>query len=253
MKKLKTNNQLSLLKRKGFVSLLEVMIAMTLTVLVLTTLTYFYRQVIVIGSDLDKVQKESFEKRYVENILSDVLPKATSEKDPKNDFVFFTAPEEIGLTKSPSLIFTFDNGIDIDKVFSNNVIGRLFVDPSGRLILAYWPSPKRWDGNPSPPMKKEILLEGVDSLGFEFFIAPKKDSEPKKETATKDEKKSTDKPEAEKDVDPEPQGDWRKDNWPADYKQLPAMIKLNLTLNSKEKLTFVYPFPNTKRPITYDQ
>ena len=66
------------------------------------------------------------------------------------------------------------------------MIGRLFVDHDNRLILATWPSISRYS-SPSPPMRKEVLLEGVENISFAFYLAPK---------VTKDEK--TVDPEAEK-------------------------------------------------------
>lgn len=230
------------IKCRRYVTLLEVIIAMSLTLLILTTLTFFYRQIYMLGAELDVVQKKSFQLRFLENRFAYFLPRALSEKD--KDFVFFTAPAEVGLTQSTSLIFTYDNEVDIDKPFANHVLGRLYVDPENHLVLAYWPSPKSWNGDPSPPLKKEVLMEGVSNIDFEFFIAPEKEFELPK-LPEKD---------GEIPLEPEPKGEWRKGTWSIEYKQLPAMIRITLTLlGSEEKQTFVFPFPHTKRPITYDK
>lgn len=232
---------------KRHISLLEVLIAMTLTVLVLTTLLFFYQQLSLIGIDIDKVKQKHFHLRYVENRLSAILPRAVNEKDKRKDFTFFSINDEgIGMGGSQSLIFTFDNDVSRDSVFSNNVIGRLYLDKQGLLTLAYWPSPKRLEKGSPFPMKKEILLEGVDSLSFEFFIPPEKTGEA-----------SLNKP--SEDPSPEPKGDWRKQLWSKDFKKLPAMIKVIVALKKdkdekeSETLVFVFPLVNSLTPVIYDQ
>jgi hypothetical protein len=229
-----------ILKQGRYFTLLELIIAMSLTILVLTVLTFFYQQVSLTGTQLDKLQKESFQMRFLENRLSHVLQRAVPESE--KDFVFMSVPAELGLTKSPSLMLTFDNGVDIDKSFANHVLGRIYIDSRNRLMLAYWPSPSRWNGNPAPPMKKEVLMDGVEEVSFEFFIAPDKTGEtaPPKE--------------GEKILEPTPKGGWRIEPWSAEFKQLPAIVRMTLTLaNTKEKIEFVIPLPNTKKPIFYDQ
>lgn len=228
-------------------TLIEVLIAMMLTVLVLTTLMFFYQQVSTINIDIDKVKAEHFRLRYVENRLSYVLPRAINEKGKNSDFVFFTLNDEgIGMNGSQSLIFTFDNDVSLDKIFSNHVIGRLFLDKDGRLILAYWPSPKRLEGVAQIPMKREVLLEGAESLAFEFFIPPEKAGEAKLTKA------------ANPPPSPEPKGDWRKQLWSKDFKKLPAMVKVIIGMKEgfkkpKETITFVFPLVNTLNPVIYDQ
>lgn len=235
---------LKLLKR--YVSLIEVLIAMVLTVLVLSTLLFFYQQISFISIDIDKVKAEHFNLRYVENRLSEILPRTINEKD-KKDFAFFSLNDDgIGMGGSQSLIFTFDNDISRDNAFSNNVIGRLYLDKQGALTLAYWPVPKRQEKGGTVPMKKEILMEGVDSLSFEFFIPPEKTGEPSSN-------KPPEKP------SPEPKGNWRKQLWLKEYKTLPAMVKLHVGLKNekgekeKSNLSFVFPLVNSSIPVIYDQ
>lgn len=232
---------------KRHVSLLEVLIAMVLTILVLTTLLFFYQQISVISIDIDKVKAEHFQLRYVENRLSAILPRTINEKDKKSDFVFFSFNDEgTGMNGTQNLIFTFDNDVSRDSAFSNHVIGRLYVDKDGFLTLAYWPSPKRHEKGSPIPMKKEVLLEGVESLDFEFFIPPEKSGEASLAKASEN-------------PSPEPKGAWRKQLWLKDYKKLPAMVKLNIKLKDvngeekKDSLTFVFPLVNSRTPVIYDQ
>lgn len=226
-------------------TLIEVLIAMVLTVLVLTTLMFFYQQISFISTDIDKVKAEHFHLRYVENRLSNILPRAINEKDKARDFVFFSLNDEgIGLSGSQSLIFTFDNDVKRDGIFSNHVIARLYLDKQGRLTLAYWPSPKRLTDIHAIPMKKEILFEGADSLAFEFFIPPGKASEAKLT-------KASDNP------IPEPRGDWRRQLWSKEFQMLPAIVKVIVGVKedkdkTKQTITFAFPLVNSLTSVIYD-
>ena len=237
--------------KKHPVTLIEMIIAMALTIIILTTLTFFYRQVGEIDIETERVINQNFQKRYAETRLAEVLPRTISETDRDKDFVFMSVGDD-GLTKpgSQSLIFTFDNKICLDKKFSNHVIGRIFLDGSGNLTLAYWPSPKRWKGNELPPMKKEILLGGVDNLTFEFYVPPSRETEfeADKEKKGNDTVKKNDKP------SPEPKGAWSKQFWLAEYQQLPAMVRIYATMSKEAKpIVFAFPLPNGKAHITYKQ
>lgn len=229
-------------------TLIEMIVALALTVIVLTTLTFFYRQVSEIDAQTEKVISDNFQLRYAETRLAEILPRTISASNQKHDFVFFSI-EGDGLAKpgSQSLIFTFDNQISLDKMFSNHVIGRIYLDTKGNLTLAYWPSPKRWERNHLPPMKKEILLENVDNLAFEFYIAPVKEiaAEPKDD-------KKTSKGDKSPPPSPEPKGAWRKLPWQVEFQQLPAMIRVMVTLPKREKpMVFAFPLPNAKSHVIY--
>lgn len=250
---------------KRSVTLMEVLIAMVLTVLVLTTLTFFYQQVIVIGTQIDRSKEEEFYIRYVENRLSDVLPRILAPGD--KNYAFFSLGDE-GITKlgSQSLVFTFDNGVSMDKQVANSVVGRLYVDPEGRLILAYWPTPRRWDKTELPPMKKEILLSGIESMEFAFFVAPEYEPEKEKEAPKKDEgnkkekaPKKESKEEAQKKPEeppapvPEPKGDWRVLPWLKEFKDPPVLVKMTLQKAGQAgKVVFMFPLSNGKAHIIYE-
>lgn len=245
------------------VTLLELLISLALTVIILSTLTYFYRQVGVIGVAVDQVISDNFRMRYVESRLAEILPKVVSESDKKQDFVFFSVGDE-GLTKpgSQSLIFTFDNGVSLDKEVANHALGRIYLDKDGNLMLAYWPSPKRWENGTIPPMRKEVLMEGVENLHFEFYIPPEKlekKKAPAADNAQPDQKKADNaalpKKEtvAESKPTPQPKGDWRRDNWLKEYETLPAMVRVYVSLPKETRpIIFAYPIANAKNHVIYD-
>ncbi|MCE5317384.1 MAG: type II secretion system GspH family protein [Parachlamydia sp.] len=256
-----TNDQKKLkFTKKRFMTLLETLIALGITMLVLSTLTFFYRQIDAVNTQLEKVQGQGFRMRYVENRLASILPQAVSESDAKKDFFFFTTSSTLAFAKqgSPTLMLTYDNGVKLDKLFSNHVLGRLFLSSDYKLCLATWPSPNRWVDGISPPMKKEVLLEGVDELSFGFFVAPEKDWKFSDAASKQLKADSKPAPNAASDqpasvvVKPTPEGQWHP-TWSYDYQQLPAMVKVQVTLLDKSTRVFVFPLPKCQRQVVYKQ
>lgn len=231
-----------MIKRRHF-TLIEMLISMALTALILSSLMFFYREITYMNALYDQDQQESFRRRFLENRLSDILPKAVYEKNEKKDFIFFSQPDFHNTFKnnSPSLIFTFDNGVDRDKNFSNHVLGRIYLDPEGNLTLGMWPSPSRWEEGETPPMKKEILMQDVKNLSFRFFIPQEREQSPVANN-NKNQK-----------VEPAPRLSW-VDKWQQNYQQLPAIVEVNITYmqgKKERKLTYAYPLPNVATPIVY--
>lgn len=230
--------------------LVELLIAMILTMGILTIMMIFYDQVDRANSALEKEQNISFRKLYLSTRLAAVIPKAIGFNNSEKDAYFFTsnAIDTFAKPGSSSLVFAFDNGVKLDSIFSNHVIGRLYVNQKSQLCLAVWPSPKRWNNFSLPPMKNEILYDNVDSLSFNFFVPPAKDRQlilqNNQVTIAKNE-----------NVPMELDGDW-KTEWEQEYKDLPAIIRINVDLLSKESeqpLVLVYPLPKSHLIILYDR
>jgi hypothetical protein len=224
-------------------TLLETFIALAWSVILITTLSYFYLQMATINNQSEAIQKDSFQRRYMENRLSLVFPQTIKPTKEKQNFYFFTYSDPGGIFKpgSPkSLFFAYDNETDVDKPMSNEVLGEIFLDPQGRLCLATWVSPQRWINGVNPRIKKEILLDGVDSFTMEFFIPPDKkwDSKAPPEAPTKTV------------VKPSPEGGWT-DSWSQDYKLLPGMIRLEIKRKGTVE-NYIFPFSNTARQIIYN-
>jgi len=162
-----------IIKKHPF-TLIEVLISMAMMSLILSTLTYFFYQVSVLNRESEKVESNAFQLRYLENRLMDVLPKSIASNDKQKDFFFFTGTSSDAFNKqgNPFLVFTFDNCVNlVDPQFSNHVLGRIFIDNEDNLSLAITPSTKRWQEDKPILLKREILMEGVESVRFSFFVA----------------------------------------------------------------------------------
>lgn len=266
-------------------TLLEVLIGMGLAMILLSTLTYFYQQVEWMNTEAERTQKENFQLRYAENRLSRIFPTTLSERTEKKHFYFFTSNAE-GMLKTPSLVFTFNNGLKLCASFASEVLGRLYLDEQKKqLCLALWPSPKRWE-NGMPPMTKEVLLDNVESLAFNFYVAPKRDRskvETKKTLVSNQKQEDTGRPPEEQqpgqrqggrrgqdalpaaspskstdesaqemlDTDEESACELTGPQWPSewlyDYHHLPALIRVTVTRKVQDGVrTIVFAFPLSK-------
>lgn len=235
---------------KRFLTLLEVLLAMTFTMMILTTLGYFYRQIDVMNTETERSLEKNFQMRYLENRLAHILPNALSEHTLDKQFFFFTTsnPSEVIKEGSTSLVFVFDNGIDRNKSIANEVIGKLYLDKQNRLCLAIWPLPNKWEGNELPQIRKEVLIDKVDSISFEFYVAPEKERDKILSKRFSNYKKPT--------VIPERSDKPWIEKWSHDYRQLPAMVKVHIkrvTEKEPEEATFTYMLPRSEQIIFYDK
>ncbi len=242
--------------KKHFFTLLETLIAVAWIVILLSVLSFSYQQMVTLNNKGEAIQNNTFHQRYLENRLSMIFPRTFNEEDNQKDFYFFTYTEIGGLFKqgsSKSLIFTYDNNVDIDKQLSNHVVGLLYLDPQGRLSLATWPSPKRWVQGVNPRMKKEVLLDDVDSFSMSFFIPPEKKWEiaPPPDITTGPIKKTKANTSTTPAIKPGPEGGWVEE-WLSDYKLLPGMIRLEVKRKGTTEY-FVFPLSMTSRQIVYNQ
>lgn len=220
--------------RRPPLTILEVLISMALTMLAITTLLYFYYQVDEMNRFIEKIEEESFQSRYLEGRLAALLPRAVGENDPSKDFMFMSTEGKSGLTKGgmPTLLFMYDNGIDLNPDFANHVLGRLYLDEKENLTLATWPAPARWRSDQPVPMRKESLFQHVKELRFKFFVPPQKDVKSLFENEG-----------------------WI-DQWKEEYKQLPALISVEIVTEKNEKeetIRYLFPLANTKNTIRYER
>lgn len=174
------------IRRQAYMTMLEVLIAISLLAVLLSALLGFYQQIEKFQQKITQQKQENFRYFYLQYRLGQVLPKILNnfplDKDTKSHKLkkFYLYSSNRGnAIKNNSLVFVFDNGIDGNPLFSNRDIGRLYIDKDSNLCLSVWPAPIEVDSS-NPPMRQEILLDKVSSLSFEFYLPPRpnKDDKP---------------------------------------------------------------------------
>lgn len=234
-----------LLNKRHF-SLIEISISLALTILILSSLSYFFYQTSLLNLRAEKQQNELFKLRYAETRLSRVLTRAIPSKDPQKDFFFFTnkSSESFALPGTPELLFTFDNCVNlVNPLFSNHVLGRLFVDKEKNLTLAIAPSRAKWNDSEPPTVQREILLENVEELSFNFFVPSGFNQTHSKKTVI---------PAGLTVEEPEIPSGWTNE-WKYNYYRLPVLIKIELKQNQGKKRIMLFPFPKAEPSILYQQ
>lgn len=189
--------------RKANFTLLEVLIALGLTLLILTTLLSAYLNAERTSLWWQKEEKEQFTLRFFTHRLTEVF-NHLAEIDQNKSFF---------LTTESGLIFSYDNGASFDRLFSGPVLGRLFIDPRGDLYLITWPEKELWGDSGIPPFHREVLMKGVASMQLSFL--------------NKDENGLS----------------WKSGGYSKEIKELPAAIKMTLTTKEGKQHTFYFPIP----------
>lgn len=186
-------------------TLLEVLIAMGLTLLVLTTLMTAYLSLERTSAWWQREEKEQFTYRFFTHRLTQVFNQLLDIDQTKTFF----------LSTESGLIFSYNNGASLDQNFSGPVLGRLFIDPTGTFYLITWPERELWGESGLPPFHRELLLKNVAALQVSFL--------------QKDENGTS----------------WKSGGYSKEIKELPAAIKMVLTTKDQKVHTFYFPIPQT--------
>lgn len=265
-------------------TLLETLIALSLLSFLLVIIFGFFRQLSTMSIASEQSQKESFQMRYVESRLTYIFERIVNERDKGRDFFFYTQPPSDAFAESASIIFTFDNGVRSDPLFSGDVVARLYLDRQGsnssasqsdkscsRLTLAIWPL---YAENPQESVVKEVLLENVKGVLFEFYSPPIRQSNSKDVSGThliqttgaalKSSNESLTSPSV-KEIEPESDM-WYQNEWLIGFNQMPSIVRMTVTQldlscplekktpslsQAEKKLTFNFVLPSSKNPIYY--
>ncbi len=146
--------------RKKPLSLLEVVIALSLTSILLFFLFGYYRQLIMVDLDVEKLQERFSARERVQTRLMQVFSSfpPLEKKDP--GFLYTdTTPEGVDL----SLIFAYENGLDSDPLLSGRVKGILFVSRDKKLKM------RTLSLEEKAGEREEVLMESVQSISFSFL------------------------------------------------------------------------------------
>lgn len=147
--------------KKRPLTLLEVILAMILSMALLTGLAGIHWQMTAIGIKAENEREEQFRYQLLRHRITTLLGKVKAPEKSKDRFFFIseTAPYE-------GVVFSYDNGNSLNKPFSNNVISRLFLH-DGQLLLVTLPVPSQWTEE-QPPHLMEVLADEVT----EFEVDP---------------------------------------------------------------------------------
>lgn len=248
--------------RRSYITLLELLIALTLAALLLTTISYFYSEVNLLNRRSETMQQEEFFRRYLQNRLSTVFLNTQPEyKNPK-DFFFYTSdsPNQLFADGTASLTFVFNNGVSDRDESSDFQLAKLFVNKQHQLCLATWPLRSKWREQLPSEAQQEMLIDQVEKLSFSFYVSPERDrskitSNLPQGNAPK--AKSEENKEKQDQQRMPPMNQWVS-QWRQDYKHLPAMLKVSVARKKKasgevEEIIFAFPLPRSQQLIVYEQ
>jgi hypothetical protein len=197
--------------------LFEVLIALSLTAILLTFLFSFFAESAKLEKKIDAAREQISGRQRLQTRLQAIFSSLCSD-GPSPFFYTRTFKQE----PNPSLIAIYDNGIDPDPAFSGSVLGKLFLDGEN-LSLVNWPNEP--EQKMELPWRKEILLSGVERFEFEF-LSPKKEEGPK-----------------EKIKPINPFWEWRY-RWPKKKGGIPPLVRLFVwEKGQKEPLRFAFFIP----------
>lgn len=215
------------MKRKRlFFTLLEVLIALGLTLVILSSLMAAYLNIEKSAAWWRKEENALFAERFFSHRLLEVFSHL--EEIDQNKMFFFTTDSSNGLQLpgTMSLIFSYDNEASLDASLSGSALGRMFVDNEGNLTLITWPEREKWQDLGIPSVHREVLMKGIKGLQFSFFILPNSKEENPSNAA------------------------WTTGGFSKDKKELPGAIKLILTVDENKEKTYYFPVPQTLSVIT---
>lgn len=185
------------MRKRSFLTLIEVMIAMGLGIALLTSSLFFYRFAAVHNEELFRKEKEAFRYRVVQYKLNELFQRVSGKGE------FFTKAEA-PFSKGPIVILKAMNPPFDIPTFGGRVSQAIFVDSEGRLMLATWQNNMTRAEDALPDMHLEVLLEGAGGLDTRFLV------------------KESDLAFVELRG-----GAWLSE-WKGDYGQIPAAVKIRL-------------------------
>lgn len=204
--------------KKRSLTLLEVMIALSLTAILLSVIFTSYRQTTISQAKLEKAKIEVLTNKTIEQRLTYIFSHLTSEKQHNNNKTegesspLYTL--SLPTSKGVALILEYDNGIDPDPSFSHHIKSELYLSHKEELCLTTY--------SHTGLARREVLKEDISELKFSFF-------------------------------DPSAH-QTHTSYWDFNQEDLPPIITLNLGIkNKKEPLEFAFFIPDSKEEILYQK
>lgn len=208
-------------------TLLETLIAMALLSTLMVFIFGIFRELVFIQDQDKQSYQQAFYDEYSKARLNQVF--SNLKREPEHDLqarkMYFFTDQNESISTSPSLVFTYNNGVRHSPYFSGDLLGRLYVDSDkDELRLVSWPV------NTAQPQNyafQEILLKGVEKISFEFLTV---DEEQKRQTGFKVAEISK-------------RGEWQNE-WDIGYKELPVIMKIHLKMKDQpEERLYTFALP----------
>ncbi len=198
-------------RRRSF-TLLEVVIALSLTSIALFFLFGYYHQLTVVSLEAEKIQERFSARQRLQTRLMQVFSDFPTG-DKQEGFLYTDTTSE-GLNLS--LIFAFNHGIDSDPLLCGQVKAMLFLARDKKLKLRILPLEGKTEE------REEILIEQIDSIAFSFF------------DLRIDDWKS----------------EWNKDA--AAFPSMLKVILTEKTGDKKEDVSYAFFLPSSQLPVEYE-
>jgi hypothetical protein len=135
--------------KKRPLTLLEVIIALSLTGVLLSVLFGFYKHLSFSNVSITAAKQTVLYREWTQEKLAQVFSAAL----PKEGFCTVSLEKSIG----KALSFHYDNGPDPDPNYCHVVRGALHLNSKNELCLITWPG------------RKQVLYAGVKAIHFSFF------------------------------------------------------------------------------------
>ncbi len=152
-----------LLRQRRYLSLMEVLVALTLFSIILTFLLGTYLSFNHLNRSQEILHEKAIQNRYMKTRLQRMF----SSLMPNDESAAFLT---LHYNNSPSLVFTYHNGVNINPRACNMVLAGLFVQRENEkkhLCLAVWEKPE--DLKRSPILRQEVLMKDIEKLHFTFI------------------------------------------------------------------------------------
>ncbi len=153
-------------KRKQPLTLLEIVIALFLTGIILTTLLVFFKDYSLTNIKLKTVKEHVLARQTCYLRLNNLFSSMQTPKNGTSGFYTDTYNE----SAKEALFFTFNNGADLDPDFCNTLKGVLYLTKGGALHLII-----QGEGGKT---RKEVLFQNLSQFTLQFFDEEEKNWSP---------------------------------------------------------------------------
>ncbi|HSW87416.1 MAG TPA: DUF1494 domain-containing protein [Rhabdochlamydiaceae bacterium] len=148
-------------------TLLEIVIAMTLTAFLITVLFSFYRESSMIGMQLEQAKQKILLQELFQERMTQVFNQIRLEEGENKDKEPPLFTSSFIDANGPVLNLYYDNGVDHQPEFCDMVKGMLYVNQHKELCFT--------TSSKENLTRKDVFFDGVAELRFYFFDPDEKE------------------------------------------------------------------------------